>query len=271
MILCKELNKEFATKSEMFFELKANKDKIIGLKKSAIKESDPCSFQEISDVTKTAENDTTVKIGDTIYPIINTTNYLDGHGDVHLNGIWDQTLKDQKGKIYYAINHELKIGSIISYPSEVDAYAKELNWSDLGYDFVGKTQALIFASKITEKSNGDFVKAVQSKEPLQNSVRMQYDRMELCIDSDEKGMEQEYLAFYKYLPLIANKQDAVNQGYYWAHSQAKISKEGSAVLGGSNPITPIHYTDPESSSQEIKDSPSDDSLKFNVNKLLSIF
>lgn len=248
-ILCKELNKKFASKEEMFFALKANVDKIIAIKKAAIKESEPVAYsfrQNKEDVSKAASAETVkaVKNGDTIYPVINTTLLLDSHGDVHLNGIWDTSVQQQQGKVYYAINHELKIGTIISYPDQVEMMVKEMDWTDLGQTYTGKTQALIFAAQLTDQSNKDAKKAIKAGVPLQNSIRMQYDKMLLCVDSSAKGLEQERMNFYTYLPMIANKEDAIAAGYYWGIQAAKIVKEGSAVLAGSNFVTPILYDDP---------------------------
>lgn len=249
-IFCKELNKEFATKSEMFAALKANKDKIIGLKKAAIKDSDGiCYSIKSKEVEKAADTTQTIGPGSRIFAVINCTNWLDSHGDVHLDGIWDLSIKDNKGKLFYTSEHELKLGKIISWPDEVDPFVQQMDWSDLGQDYTGKTQALIFDVLLTDASNEDALKAISGKKPIQNSVRMQYIEMQLCIDDKGDDFKQEYANFYKYLALIANKDDAMEAGYFWAIGQAKIVKEGSAVLYGSNPITPILYSDPGSTSQ----------------------
>lgn len=251
MIFCKELNKEFATKAEMFAALKENRDKIIGLKKAAIKNSDPVSFVvKGSSTIKAAEDTVEVGIGSHVYPIINCTNWLDSHGDVHLDGIWDQSVKDNKGKLYYIINHELELGKVISYPDEVVPSVQGLTWADLGQPYTGSTQALMFDVLLTEASNKDAATAIIAKKAIQNSVRMQYIDIILCIDDSSDDFRQEYANFYKYLAVIANKQDAMDAGYFWAVAQAKIVKEGSAVLFGSNEATPILYTDPGSTSQD---------------------
>lgn len=255
---CKELDKKFSSMDEMFFALKANADKIISLKKAVIKDSDGVNYQfreSSENVTKAAAIEVlkTVKDGDTIYPVINTTNWLDSHGDVHLDGIWDTSVQQQQGKIFYAANHELKLGSIISYPDEVTMSVKTMNWTDLGENYPGQTQALIFAAKLTDASNKAATKAIKAQKPLENSVRMQYVDMDLCVDSSAKGLEQERMNFYAHLPKIANKEDATKAGYFWAIKQAKIVKEGSAVLAGSNRVTPILYTDP-SNKQSTKET-----------------
>lgn len=259
MIYCKDLDREFSTKRDMFIALKENKDTIVGIKKSAVKFSDPISFtaKDIS-TAKAGSSDSAVKIGDFIYPVINTTNYLDSHGDVHLDGIWNKSLTEQNGKVYYIINHELEIGKVISYPKEVTPMVKDMSWSELGLPYEGKTQALIFKARLTDKTNHDALKAIIDKESLENSIRMMYVGMKLCIDSNDEELKEEKKDFYNYLPIIANKEDAIERGYFWAITEAKIFKEGSAVLFGSNDATPILYNldkdiDPEDSSQDKAD------------------
>ena len=246
MPFCRELKKDFATKKEMFTAIKAAEKEIIGLKKAAVKYSDPLSYHlKSTGTTKDDSQTVTLAVGDTIYPIINTTNYLDSHGDVHLDGIWDLSIKDQKNKLYYIINHDLEIGKVIGYPRDVEASVKTMQWSELGFDYTGTTQALMFAVKLTDKSNKDFLAAALDKEDLQNSVRMRYVSFILCMESSDAEFATENNNFYKYLPKIANKEKALEQGYYWAVSQAAIEKEGSAVLYGSNDATPILYEEPK--------------------------
>lgn len=265
---CKELNKEFDTKAEMFAEIKANKDKIIGLKKAAYKNTDwVCLHKKDKDTTKAVSE--IAKIGDYVYPVINTTNYFDSHGDVHLDGIWDLSVKDQKNKLYYVINHNLEIGKVIAYPEDVLAFVEQLDWVDLGLPYIGKTQALIYKVQLTDAGNKDAINGIIAKKPFQNSVRMGYIDMILCIDDTSPDYAQEYANFHKYLPIIANKEDAIASGIYWAIPQAKIVKEGSAVLYGSNDATPILYSDPGSTSQKIQSPPVDTRvIKSNIHHLI---
>lgn len=278
MILCKELNKEFATKSEMFFELKANKELIVAQKKAAIKFSDPIQYfvKQLLDgtgVTKAIPDaPEVVGIGSTIYAIINTTNFYDSCGDVHLDGIWDNSIKDQVGKLYYVINHDLKLGSVIAYPKDVKSSVVPLNWSDIGQDYNGTMQALVYEVKLTEAANKDALSAITTKQDIQNSVRMGYITMILCIDDNSDDYKQEKANFDKYLKVVANKQDAEDAGYFWAIPEAKIIKEGSACLFGANEATLILYTDPASAGQkqEQQVSPLDNSRKCS-SRLLTIF
>lgn len=272
MIFCKELNKEFATKQEMFTELKANKETIIGLKKAKFKNSDPISVYMCKDEAQKDANTEIIGIGSTVYAVINTTNFYDSCGDVHLDGIWDISIKDQAGKLYYIINHDLEIGKVIAYPNNVNASVVPLKWSDIGATYPGSMQALVFAVKLTEATNKDALNAIVQKAPLQNSVRMGYITLILCIDSNEPDDATEKSNFDKYIKVVANKQDAIDAGYFWAIEQAKIVKEGSACLFGANEQTPVLYSDPATAGQKNEPvSPLDNSRKLNTTKLLTIF
>lgn len=244
MIKCKELNRDFATKEEMFKALKENKQDIINLKKAAIKTSDSVpmlSVSETAEVVKGLSPKEELKIGDYVYPVINTTKYLDSHGDVHLNGIWDRSVTEQTGKTYLIINHDLSVGKVISQPKDVTPMVKEIAWKDLGKNFEGTTQALIFKAKLTEKSNRDGFLAYKDNDPVEHSIRMQYVKLDLAINSYDKDFKAEKALYDSIYPEIANKQAADENGYFWAVSEAKIYKEGSMVLAGSNDATPTLY------------------------------
>lgn len=252
---CKELNgKEFETKREMFLAIKQNIKLIVDAKKAAIKNSDPVSLSLRSLEAYKAEGDPEIiGIGSTVYPVINSCWWLDSHGDVHADGIWNVSAKDQNGKIYYIINHDLEIGKVIGYPEDVQVMVKTVTWKELGLDIDGETQILMFAVKLTEASNKDGLNAIIGRKPIQNSVRMQYISMTLCVDDDSDDFKQEKANFDKYVERIANKEEAYEQGFFWLQTEAKVYKEGSAVLFGSNSATPILYS-----------NPSDDSLKTEI-------
>lgn len=257
MIFCKELKKEFASKSEMFKALKDNQSLIIDQKKSTIKFSDWLDLKVShtkSDAEKVEGENTEIKIGDFIYPVINTTNFLDSHGDVHMDGIWDVSVSDQKNKVYYIINHDLELGKVIAYPEDVEPMLKTMNWTDLGRDFQGTTQALIFKVKLSSDGNQEAVKAIMAKRKLENSIRMRYIRVKLCINEPSQYYKEEYSNWNYYIGNVANKDKAEEEGYFFAVLEAQIYKEGSAVLYGSNEVTPIL-----TSINENEASPSDDS------------
>ena len=238
-IFCKELNQDFETPEQMFKALLDNKDKIIGLKKAAIKCSEeiPAKFLRFKDDVETKALGWVEK--DYLYPVINTTNLMDSHSDVHLKGIWNKSIKEQQGSVHYVVEHELKVSSVIAYPKDVEIMVKDIDWKDLGQGFEGTTQALIFKTNVFDYSNDSARKAIEHKAPVQHSVRMQYVKVELAINSKSPDFLKEKEAYDKYLPEIVNKDVVEKQGYFWAVAEAKIYKEGSMVLFGSNSVTPM--------------------------------
>ena len=76
---------EFKDKRDLFLALKENKELIISNKKATRKEADSV------EADYTSENFTLKSIEGLekgfIYPVINTTGYLDSHNDVHIKGI----------------------------------------------------------------------------------------------------------------------------------------------------------------------------------------
>jgi hypothetical protein len=68
-----------------------------------------------------------------------------------------------------------------------------------------------------------------------HSVGMSYVKMVLC--ANNPASTQEFENWNKYLPEVANQETAIEKGYFWAVLEAKLI-EGSAVVIGSNPVTP---------------------------------
>lgn len=274
MIHCKTLNKDFETKEEMFKELKANEDKIISLKKAAVMKS--CDKGQFSPNMSIVRNTDAAKAAlnmkaDFIYPVINTTKYMDSHDDVHFDGIWNKSLKDNTGKLYYIMDHELSIKNVIAYPKNVKAYVKMLPWSMLGKDYEGETQALIYEIAKSSISNSDAIKAIESNEDLQNSVRMQYVKVKFAVNSDDKDYAENKAYFDSRIEQIANKDEVLKQGYFYGVEEAKIYKEGSMVLFGSNDATPILQNTGEPLKGTIQTEPEESTQTEKSNLLLNLF
>jgi len=245
MIKCLELDREFSTKHEMFKALLANEKNIIELKKAAILKSadkGQLSTFKLFKVTEETKSLLQLKEG-YIYPVINTTKYLDSHGDVHLDGIWNKSIKEQQGHLFYAADHELKTTSIIAWPNDVNAMIKDVPWSFVGKDFEGTTQALIYEIKSDVIEHSDAKNIIDKKRPVQNSVRMQYVKVRLAINDTAKEFSENKAYFDSVIETIANKDTAIESGYFWGIEEAKIVKEGSMVIYGSNDATPIRYTE----------------------------
>jgi hypothetical protein len=233
--------KSFDNQDLMFDYLRQNKDLIKVAKKSAIKYADAISFQifdfetENSEIIKSIANEELLKLDSfNAKVVINTTNLMDSHKDVHLPGIWNKSLKENKN-IYLLQEHQMKFDSVIA--DDIKAFVQTLSFKSLGVDFDGTTQALIFDSKI-EKGRNEFMTEQYAKGRVKNhSVGMQYVKLYLAMNSNNRADKVEKETWDKYINEIANKEEAFSVGYFWAVTEAKVI-EGSAVLRGSNYVTP---------------------------------
>lgn len=234
--------KDFETKEALFAHLKANKAMLIAEKKSAVKQSDAVSFAGPSfeythgGATEKAE---AVTLTDPTGPIkvtsvINTTNILDSHGDVHLPGLWKKSLAETKRR-YLVKEHRFNFDNVIS--DNVTATAKTIKWSALGFPWEGSTQALVFESDIDPSDKTGMFERYRAGKVHEHSVGMRYVKLDLAINTEMQGYDEEKAAWDKYIDQIVNKEAAMDQGYFWAVTEAQVI-EGSAVLRGSNYATP---------------------------------
>jgi len=240
MIFCKELNKTFANEDDLHKAIIANKSQIVSLKKDAIKFTDgfECSFADVDTVKNIIikgneailDNPTEIKVR----IAGNTTRLLDGHRDVHIDGLWKRTLKSSDQKMHLQ-EHVRRFDAVISDKAKV--YAKTMSWKDLGAPYEGETQVLLADSLVTSSRNAYMFEQYKNGWVNNHSVGMQYVDIKVCINSKEKWAEEEKANWDKYYPLIANKEDAENITYFYAVLEAKLV-EISAVLFGSNFITP---------------------------------
>lgn len=260
-------NKTFTTKEDLFSELKKNEDRLISLKTSEVYKSHEkgqfsfLNFDKHEDVDKGLYG----AKANHIYPIISTTNYMDSHKDVHFNGSMTKTAKEQNGKVVYALDHELKFDSIIAWQKDVNMFVRQIDWSLVGKDYIGKTEALIFEiakDKITRK---DVLTAIENKvSEFQNSIRMVYVKMILGMNSKDKEHANNKAYYDSRINQIANKEVAEDEGYFWGVEELKIYKEGSLVVaGGSNDATSIYNKEIEAvdNTSKQKQEPSIDTLK----------
>lgn len=258
MITCKEFpDKKFATKAELFAELRANVDKIIALKKAEVYKSHEKGSLDVWGLKSLGENE----IGksphmksDHIYPVINTTKYMDSHRDVHFDGIWNKSAKEQDGKLFYVADHETKVDSVIAWPDDVKVMVKSVPWSFVGKHYSGNTEALIYEIPKNKLVHDKAKEIIRDKRPVQNSVRMMYVKISLGMNS-EMEEDKQYKEYYdRRLSEIANREVAEENGYFWGIEEAKIVTEGSMVILGSNDATPVRQKNIEPKHLAVKDT-----------------
>lgn len=261
MIQVKEFpDKQFESKEELFKELKENKSKLISTKKMVTKLADPIACNT-GEKTATKNDVDGNRLG--VKSVINTINLYDSHGDVHIKGIWNKSVKEKKN-LYLLQEHKMAFDHIIS--DDVDASVKEITWKELGFNFSGNTEALIFESKLDAERN-PYMFAQYAKGYVKNhSVGMRYVKLELAINSEADWNEEEKEVWDKYYSDIVNKNDVDEAGYFWAVTEAKII-EGSAVPVGSNWATPTLSTEAVKDTSKTNEPPKGTQKKLTFVKL----
>ena len=230
----------FDTQEKLFKFLKENKSLLITNKKSEMKRADSISF--LPPIEKTEANKAGLDVLDTVdleqikvSVVINTTNIMDSHDDVHMVGIWNKSLKEQRS-LYLLQEHQMTFDNIIT--DDLTASVKMLSWKALGFpEFTGTTQALVFDAMIDSDRNEKMFDNYLKGYVKNHSVGMQYINLYLCMNSNEKMYAEEKANWDKYILQVVNADKAVEKGYFWAVTEAKII-EGSAVPIGSNYATP---------------------------------
>lgn len=234
----------FATKNELFDYLRKNKELLKIEKKATFKEADgiDCLFiindggskNVLKDINKAAEIMESGKLKVSV--VINATNIVDSHLDLHLPNMWNKSIKENS-MIYFLQEHRREFVKIISYPEDVKAYTINTTFKDIGYNLDGTTQLLVFDATIDGEDNEYMLGRYKRNKVKNHSVGMQYVKIEFCMNSDSKWDVEEKENWDKYYPKVANKSLVDSYGYFWAVSEAKVI-EGSAVPLGSNPATP---------------------------------
>lgn len=225
---------KFETKKELFAFLIENKEILTAQKKAVTKYSDGFGYTNTKLVHKdnSAINNPPETLS--VKAVINTTNVMDSHDDVHIPGLWDKSIRENKN-IMHLQEHEMKFGSIISDGKDLKVSAETKSWKELGFEFKGNTEALIFDSAVKQSRNKYMHTQYADGNVKNHSVGMQYVKLSLAINDEEAGSN--FDTWEKYIDRVSNKETAEAQGYFWAVTEAKVI-EGSAVPIGSNQFTP---------------------------------
>jgi hypothetical protein len=220
--------------------LSENKQTLIAQKKSAVKYADGIVFSNpvinIKDKAVKAGAIDTNEINEIkIKAVINTTNWLDSHMDVHLPGIWSKSLQENKFLMHVQEHKSFEFDKIISEGDDLKASTQTYTWKELGFNVAGKTEALVFDSNVKKERNPYMFNQYAKGYVKNHSVGMRYVKIMMAINDEDYPTEKEI--WDKYYPEIANKESADAMGFFWAVKEAQVI-EGSAVPMGSNIITP---------------------------------
>jgi hypothetical protein len=273
MIYCKELDKSFETKEQMFKELMANKEFIIKEKTSNILKSCEKGLSVVANqdaIFKALETNKVLKLdSDYYYFVVNSSNILDSHRDLHVKGNWDKSVKEQQGKVYLVFDHQLKRNEIIAMKEDITMFTAEIPFSLIGKSYDGDTYALIYKVAKNRIVNKDAKEWLNDGYSLEASVRMQYVKIELAVNTNDTDSVKEKETFDKYIDVIANKNEFKDLDYFWVVKEAKNVQESSLVMFGSNSATgTIQENKQAEQSLENKNEPSDDTQTTEMLKQL---
>lgn len=245
----------FESKKELLDFLVKHKETLTTQKKSAIKLADGFGVsisngQPYESYSNKASADPTTPNEIKVKAVINTTGILDSHGDVHIKGLWNKSLKENKRIMHVQEHKSHEFDKIISSGEDLKASVKNYSWKELGYNVEGTTQALVFDSTVKDSRNPYMYDQYKNGYVDNHSVGMRYVKLELAVNDEDYEKEKDF--WDKYINTIANKDDAEKNGYFWVVFEAKVI-EGSAVPSGSNPITPTISTKSEPTLLEMID------------------
>ena len=242
MIYCGQLNMSFETKEGLFKELRLNHDEIISIKKAQVYKSHekglgltakPLDYLKLNTQVKDIPLDE-----DYYYIAVNSSRILDSHLDVHLDGNWNKTVKEQQGEVYLLDTHEVSLGTTLVRKEHIEIFTAIIPFSMLGKSYEGDTYTLIYKIRKDKIRNKDAKDWLDSGDAVEASVRMQYMDIVFALNSDDKEDVKFKKNFDDLYPLIANKADFDSEIlFFWGVKQAKNILESSLVLAASNPVT----------------------------------
>lgn len=279
-IYCKELDKHFNSKEELFKALAENETFIHDAKKSQVYKSFEKGLQVVTDQKQIEKAFDSTEKGikfdsDYYYFVVNSANFLDSHLDVHVDGNWNKSVKDQQGKVYLVFDHSLKRSDIIAMKKDVEMFTAKISWNMLGKDYEGETYSLIYKVKKDKIVNKEAKEWLEQGHELEASVRMQYVKIETAFNSDDTNYSKQKETYQTYYPQIANKEDFEEIEYFWVVKEAKNVMESSLVLFGSNSATGVlnnenkseAVEDTSETKEQSKDTQQIEELKIIINKI----
>jgi hypothetical protein len=251
---------EFSTKADMFSYLRKNADKIIAQKKAFPTTSDDLEFgYSISTPVKTEKPAGATKEAGTteddsidgelpVDIISNMSGWCDSHMDVMIKDNWNKSINDTGASGQKLIYHMKNHGTFYQYTTDAIIgkdpvlYTKTIDLTRFSFSSdIKKAQALMMSSTVMKEYDEKCYYLYRDKQIKQHSIGLQYIKIYLCIDSTEEEDAMYKENWDKYYPQVINKDKVDSKGYFWAVTESRIL-EVSAVLFGSNELTPVDST-----------------------------
>jgi len=262
-------DKQFATKEDLFADLRKSYNDLIAFKKADIQKSYLKGSSVTCRVLKESDNVKALNIDPAYYYIaVNTTWILDSHEDLHVDGIWNKSVKEQQGQNYLVADHQLTIDNTIVRKEHVEMLIVDMPFALLGQPYAGDTQVLVY-KVAKDKVIHEKAKAwLESGDAIEASVRMQYVTILFAMDSNDPEDVTLKKNYDNYIGKIANKDEFEYIPYFFIIQEAKNVRESSLVVFGSNPVTGnIKDNEPSKDTPENKTEKPNPQERSTVSKL----
>jgi len=228
-------DKKFDTKMDQTRFIKSHFDEMKQKKMADYKSN---SFALIDNITKKEfipliENITSDFIQ--VKTVINSTNIIDSHLDLHMAEVWNKTVSDNP-YTYHLKQHEARFESVIS--NKAKNYNEKSNFLNLGLDVDFKTVININEFIIDKKKEPFMFDKYVNGDVMQHSVGMIYVSIDIAYYDEDSQKQMDF--FEEMKKKAVNPDIADEYGYFWVVYEAK-KREGSAVVFGSNSVTPTLY------------------------------
>jgi hypothetical protein len=184
--------------------------------------------------------------------IINTTNVIDSHMDLHLQDIWNKTVKDNPFNPVLK-QHENKFESVIA--NKAKNFNQKMNFKDIGVNIDFDMVANCNVFQVDKNKQPLMYDKYVSGEVEQHSVGMMYVDLDIAYYDESSQKEMDF--FNDMLKQCINPEVAEESGYVWIIREAK-KREGSAVVFASNSLTPTLYVknyEPQQSTRDTIEPP----------------
>jgi len=244
-------DKKFSDKMDQTRFIKKHFDEIKQIKMAEYKTNSEVNIK--SDIIKEFIPDIEPITSDIILvkSVINTTNIIDSHLDLHMATIWNKTVKDNPFS-YHLKQHEARFESVIS--NKAKSYNESSNFNVLGLDVDFKTIANINEFTLSKSKMPFMFDAYANGDVKEHSVGMMYVNLDVAYYDEESQKNMDF--FEEMKKLAVNPDMADEYGYFWVVYEGK-KREGSAVVFGSNSVTPTlsvkNYEPPKSTQKKINE------------------
>jgi len=246
---------EHLSGKELFKHLHEHKATLIKQKKIGYKNAMPVGFA-ISDKAIKVDKAKALKMDDDgqgkaiiVEVIANLAGWMDYDNDVILKGAYSKSINDKGNDFPYLRDHEYSTDAIIA--ETLSVYVKDFGYSELALNGIGTAQGLVFKGRIEKEFSPTMYAKYKAGVIKQHSIGMRYVKIDLCFNDPD--FEEEYKAWQMYIEQVINQEKAMSEDYFWAIKEIGLI-ENSAVVFGSNSITPMLSVEEEKSEAVVIDT-----------------